>query len=203
MKCRKTIFKTAIAATFASVLLGMCFVSEAVAQCGALSASNLESLQPQLLEGQSLFMPASFAERGSESDKIVGFWRAKFISEGSSGIPDGTLVDYPFVEWHGDGTEIMNSTRAPQTQSFCLGVWHKTGKSTYELNHFGLSFDTSNNFVGPLQIYEDVTLDKKADQYSGSFKIDQYDPSGNMLAEVVGQITAIRVTVDTTVNQVL
>ncbi|MGH7778977.1 MAG: hypothetical protein ACREQR_04025, partial [Candidatus Binataceae bacterium] len=202
-ECMKTLCRTAIAATFASVLLGMCFVSKASAQCGSLLSSNLESIQPQLLEGQSLFMPASFAERRSESDKIVGFWRAKFISQGSSGIPDGTVVDYPFVEWHEDGTEIMNSTRAPATQSFCMGVWHKTGNSSYELNHFALSFDTSNNFVGPAQIHEDVTVDKKADQYTGTFKIDQYDPSGNVLAEVVGQITAIRITVNTTINQVL
>ena len=148
-------------------------------------------------------MPASFAERGRQNDQIVGFWRAKFISEGSSGIPDGALVDNPFVEWHSDGTEIMNSTRAPVTQSFCMGVWHKTGKSSYELNHFALGFDTSNNFVGPVQIHEDVTLDKKADQYTGTFKIDQFDPSGNLLAEVVGKITAIRITVNTTIQQVL
>jgi hypothetical protein len=199
----KDLFRTAIIAVFATVLLGTSLVSKASAQCGAMLSSNLESIQPQLLEGQPRFMPASFAEPGSQNDQIVGFWRAKFISEGSSGIPDGTLIDNPFVEWHGDGTEIMNSTRAPVTQSFCMGVWHKTGKLSYELNHFALSFDTSNNFVGPAQIHEDVTLDKKADQYTGTFKIDQYDPSGNLLAEVVGQITAIRITVDTTIQQVL
>ena len=196
------IFKAAIAATFAFVMVAMCFVSQASAQCGSVLSSNVESIQPQL-EGQPQFVPASFLERGSQNDQIVGFWRAKFISEGSSSIPDGTLVDNPFVEWHSDGTEIMNSTRAPVTQSFCMGVWQKTGKSSYELNHFALGFDTSNNFVGPAQIQEDVTLDKKADQYTGTFKIDQYDPSGNLLAEVVGNITATRITVNTTIQQVL
>ena len=48
-----------------------------------------------------------------------------------------------------------------------------------------------------------VSLDKKADQYTGTFKINQFDPSGNLLAEVVGNITAIRITVNTTVQQVL
>jgi hypothetical protein len=199
----RTMFRAAIAATFAFVLVGMCFVSKASAQCASVLSSNVESIQPQLLEGQPVFMPASFPVLGSQNDGIVGFWRAKFISEGNSGIPDGTLIDNPFVEWHSDGTEIMNSTRAPVTQSFCMGVWQKTGKSSYELNHFALSFDTSNNFVGPAQIQEDVTLDKKADQYTGTFKIDQYDPSGNVLAEVVGNITAIRITVNTTIQQVL
>ncbi len=72
-----------------------------------------------------------------------------------------------------------------------------------KLNHFALSFDTSNNFVGPAQIQEDVTLDKKADQYTGTFKTVQYDASGNVLAEVVGQVAAIRITVNTTIQQVL
>lgn len=197
------LFKTAIIAVFATVLLGTSLVSKASAQCGSVLSSNLESIQPQLPEGQPVFMPASFAEHGSEDDQIVGFWRAKFISQGSTGIPDGTLVDNPFVQWHDDGTEIMNSTRVPATGDICMGVWHKTGKLTYQLNHFTLAYDTSGTFVGPGQIQEDVTLDKKADQYTGTFKIDQYDPSGNLLAEVVGQITAIRITVDTTIQQVL
>jgi hypothetical protein len=133
----------------------------------------------------------------------VGFWKAKFVSEGSSGIPDGTLIDSPFVQWHDDRTEIMNSTRVPATGNYCMGVWRKTGKLSYELNHFGLSFDTSGNFVGPAQIREEITLDEKPDQYSENFKIDQYDPSGKLLQEILGQVTAMRITVDTTVDQVL
>jgi hypothetical protein len=146
---------------------------------------------------------ASLSQVRIHNDPIVGFWKAKFVSTGSSGIPDGTVVDSPLVQWHSDGTEIMNSSRPPATQSFCMGVWKNTGQSGYRLNHFALSFDTSENFVGPTQIREDITLAKKADQYSGTFKIDQYDPSGKLLQEVLGQVTATRITVDTTVNGVL
>jgi hypothetical protein len=148
-------------------------------------------------------MAVSFAERGSEAQRIVGFWKASFVSEGSSGIPDGTVVDSPFVQWHSDGTEIMNSSRVPQTGSFCMGIWHRTGNLTYELNHFALAFDTSNNFVGPAQIHEQITLDKKGNTYSGTFTIDQYNPSGTLLAELKGNVTATRITVDTTIDQVL
>lgn len=198
----RTMFRAAIAATFA-ILVGMCFVSKASAQGASVLSSNVESIQPQLLEGQPQFMPASFLELGSQNDGIVGFWKVKFIAEGNAGIPDGTVLDNAFVQWHSDGTEMMNSSRAPVTQSFCMGVWQKTGKSSYELNHFALTFDTSNNFVGPAQVQEDVTLDKKADQYTGTFKTDFYDPSGNVIVEVVGNITAIRITVNTTIQQVL
>ena len=204
MKRRGTIIRTAIAATFAFGLLATCFVSKAAAQCGALSASNVEAIEPEL--GLPQFMQVSFAEKGSEADHIVGFWHAKFTAEGNTGNnepPDGTVIDSPFVQWHEDGTEIMNSTRIPQTGSFCMGIWHKTGKLTYELNHFTLGWDTNNNFVGPGQIHETITLDKNGNQYSGTFKIDQYNPSGSLLAEVLGQVTATRITVDTTINQVL
>jgi hypothetical protein len=199
----RTAFRIVITATITVALLGIACVSKAAAQCGSFVSSNVETIQPQLWDGQPQLTDASFAQQGGEGDHIVGFWKAKFVSEGSSGIPDGTLIDSPFVQWHDDGTEIMNSTRVPATGNYCTGVWRETGKLSYELNHFGLSFDTSGNFVGPAQIREEITLDEKTDQYSGNFKIDQYDPSGKLLQEILGQVTAMRITVDTTVDQVL
>jgi hypothetical protein len=65
------------------------------------------------------------------------------------------------------------------------------------------SFDSNGTFVGPAQIREDIILAKKADHYRGTFTIDQYDPSGNLLQHVAGRVTATRITVDTSVNQVL
>jgi hypothetical protein len=199
----RTILLKTTGAAFALVMLFTGFVSRADAQCGALLASNFESIEPQLGAGNPLFMDASFAEPGSESQHIVGFWKAKFVSQGSNGIPDGALIDSPFVQWHSDGTEIMNSTRVPATGNFCMGIWHRTGKLTYALNHFGLSFDTNGNFVGPAQIRENITLDKKGNQYLGTFSIDQYDAGGTLLVEIKGNVSATRVTVNTSVNQVL
>jgi len=202
----KTILRTAITATLMFVLCGMAYVSKAAAQCGSYT-SNTGDIQFSLRQEQPHLIKAAFVEVvSSNSDHhapIVGFWKAKFVSEGSSGIPNGTVVDSPFVQWHSDRTEIMNSSRVPATQSFCLGVWKRTGDSTYELNHFGLSFDTSGDFVGPAQIRENITLDQNGDEYSGTFTIDQYNASGSLLQEVKGQVTATRITVDTTIDQVL
>ena len=66
----------------------------------------------------------------NRASPIVGFWKVKFISEGNSGIPDGTVIDNGFAQWHSDGTEILNSSRPPATSSFCLGVWQKSGPSS-------------------------------------------------------------------------
>jgi hypothetical protein len=195
----KIVVRAAGIVALAMLIMGTSLLSRAHAQCASIVSSNMSMIQPQFFDGADQFSPASFAEHGSEADRLVGFWKAQFVAEGNNGAPP----DSPFVQWHGDGTELMNSTRAPATQSFCMGVWHKTGKLTYELNHFALSFDTSNNFVGPAQIHENITLDKQGDAYTGTFTIDQYDPDGSQLAEVKGNVSAARITVDTTIDQVL
>jgi hypothetical protein len=129
--------------------------------------------------------------------RIVGFWKVEFV------LDDGTVFDHGFAQWHSDGTEIMNSSRPPATGNVCLGVWQKSGRSNYTLNHFGLSWDANGTFIGPARIQEDVTLDHSGDTYAGTFTVDQYDPSGNLLAHIAGQVTATRITVDTPVEQVL
>ena len=84
------------------------------------------------------------------SDGIVGFWHVAFVAQGNTnGIPDGTTIDSAYVQWHSDGTEIMNSSRDPRTGNFCLGVWKRTGAFTYTLKHLALSWDGSGTPVGP------------------------------------------------------
>src|SRR4029077_2486440 len=78
--------------------------------------------------------------KDKDNDPIVGFWRVNLVSKGNSGIPDGAILDAGFSQWHSDGTEILNSSRAPETQSFCLGVWKKTAPFHYKLNHFAISW---------------------------------------------------------------
>jgi hypothetical protein len=112
-------------------------------------------------------------------------------------------VDQGFSQWHSDGTEILNSSRPPATSNFCLGVREKTGPSAYKLNHFALSSDLNGNMIGPANIRENVTLDSHGATYSGTFSIDQYDTSGNLLAHIVGEVKATRITVDTKVSDIL
>ncbi len=75
---------------------------------------------------------------------MVGTWKEKWISEGTDGIPDGTEVDAVYAQWHSDGTEInVSGLRAPLTGDVCLGEWIKTGARTYQMNHFGISYDST------------------------------------------------------------
>ena len=143
---------------------------------------------------------AAAAGVGSDDDRdatIVGLWEIQFVSKGNPGIPDDAVLDSGYATWHSDGTEIMNSSRPPKTGSFCMGVWKKTGRSSYHLNHVALSWDpTGNTFVGPARIREEVKLGRSGDSYTGTFTIDQYDPAGILLVHLTGDIVAQRITAD-------
>jgi hypothetical protein len=198
----RTLLKAA-AATMGLVVCATAFMQTARADCGSYTSSG-QKLMPAPAQ-RPLLRPAAFrlaalsvAARDDDSDAaIVGMWKVQFVSEGTNGIPDGTMIDSAYAQWHSDGTEIMNSGRPPITSSFCLGVWKKTGESTYKLNHFALSWDPSGTvFVGPANIRENVTLNAQGSSFSGTFTIDQFDTNGNTLAHIVGKINAQRVTAD-------
>lgn len=131
-------------------------------------------------------------------EPITGLYRFTFTAKGDQGISDGTVLDQGFATWHADGTEIMNSGRAPLTQSFCMGAWTRTGPQTYRLNHWALSWDpTGKTFIGPTNIRENIVLDAHGNTYSGAFVLKQYAPDGKTLqGQVQGLVNASRVTAD-------
>lgn len=168
------------------------------------------------------------------SSAITGLWKFAFTAKGDTGpgapsnalpLPDGTPVDAGFVTWHDDGTELMNSGRAPSSGSFCMGVWKQVGRHTYRLNHWALSWipdyqpgvtdswsqlpggiDEAFHAFGPTNIQETVTLTDHNNEYQGIFSLTQYvndgtktpinDVTGAPVAFViVGTVTGTRVTV--------
>ena len=138
-------------------------------------------------------------DAATKEPSIVGLWKQHLISEGNEGIEDGTEVDASYVQWHSDGTEMqVSGMRAPLTGDTCLGVWIKTGARTYQLNHFGVSFDpTGQILVGPARLQAWVTLDAKGNSSLGRFTLEQWDEAGNLLAHVQGKVTGTRVTMET------
>ena len=104
----------------------------------------------------------------------------------------------------------MNSARPPQDGDFCMGIWKKTGKSTYRLNHFAwFANDAANapsgigNPTGPGRLVEEITLSPDGKNYSGKFTVDAYDTSGNQVAHIIGVVVGTRITLDTTVGDLL
>jgi hypothetical protein len=183
----------------------------------------------------SSFKPAAFWHDGYgpyNTSDITGLWKFVFTAQGNTGpnaparalpIPDGAIVDAGYVTWHDDGTELMNSGRAPASGSFCMGVWKQTGNSSYRLNHWALSWipdyqpgqtqswgtlpggeDEAFKVFGPTNIQEVVSLSDHDNRYTGAFKLTQYvnDGSTQPMNEtvgapvafvIVGKITASRI----------
>jgi hypothetical protein len=184
------------------------------AGCGDVSSLQLPFVFADSAGSAQAFMratgtggaPAISASSGSgpfNTATIVGMWNIQFISKGNTAhnpsIPDGALLDFGYTQWHGDGTELMNSGgHAANTGNFCMGTFVRTGLFTYVLNHFALSYDpVSGNLTAKVHILEQVTLDPSGNAYSGTLTIDAYDPkSGTQLDHVSGTVSATRVTVD-------
>lgn len=161
------------------------YASAAFAGCGDDSWKHPASFQS---DGTA----ASLLHRASLSDltgqPIVGMWSFKMMAGSAT-------VDYGYVQWHSDGTEIENSAgRAPSTENFCMGIWHPTGLRSFHLSHYALSYTTSGVLNGKVHISEDVTVNGTGTAYSGTFALDLYDPtSGALLQHVPGQVTAQRI----------
>ena len=186
-------------------LLGALLTATAVGQCGnpGLPQTNGKYHKQAWHEGDPA---ASLVLAAQDQDPITGLWQMTFVSEGTQGITDGTVVDKTLTQWHADGTEFTNSgMRPPDTSAICVGVWKNMGGGAYKLNHFGISWDPSNTSapLGPAQIRANVTLAKDQNAFAGKFTIDQYDESGNLLMHIQGDLSAHRITVATHAKQLL
>jgi hypothetical protein len=228
---KRAMLKATMMMTFTGLIL---VTGEAMAGCG-MGAIGTPGAKPMVYreDGGGGLLRTGFLEPFNSS-AITGLWKFTFTAEGDTGakapanalpLPDGTPVDAGFVTWHDDGTELMNSGRAPSSGSFCMGVWKQVGFRTYKLNHWALSWipdyqpgvtnswsqlpggiDEAFHALGPTNIQETVTLSSGHDGYTGTFRLTQYvndgtktpitDVSGAPVAFViVGTVSADRVTV--------
>jgi len=161
-------------------------------------------------------------------EPIAGLYQVTMTAEdnGPTGLPDGAPVDHAYVQWHADGTELMNSGRPAGDGNFCMGTWAQTGPRTYTLNHFMLSWAqyaseapdpnlppatpppgglyVDNQFIGPASIQETITLAKDGQSYTGTFVLTQYDKNYNIILPggipIKGTVTGTRETLNSPVT---
>lgn len=187
------------------VLIGAFLTAMAAAQCGTPTA-KLHKQAWRVGDPTALLTQAA-----DTVEPIVGMWHVMFTAEGNSEAPpDGTPIDNAIIVWHGDGTEIMNSGRPPQDGDFCMGIWKKVARNKYRVNHFAWGGnDTTNaptgigNPTGPTRIIEAVTLSADGNSFSGTFSLRATDPAGKTTAFIIGKIAATRITIQTTIPELL
>jgi hypothetical protein len=154
---------------------------------------------------------ALLIQAADTEEPIVGMWHVMFTAEGNSeGPPNGTPIDNAIIVWHGNGTEIMNSGRPPQDGDFCMGIWKKVARNKYRVNHFAWGGNDTTNAptgighpTGPTRIIEAVTVSADGNCLSGTFALRATDTTGKTTAFILGTITGTRVTMETTIPELL
>lgn len=190
-----------------ALVLALTMAPGAMAQCGfSTKLVKPSSWRPQM--GGALLMNVA-----DDAPSIVGMWHVVWTanSMNSESIPSpGVVIDNSVVVWHADGTEIMNSSRPAQDGNYCLGVWKRTGRRSYFLNHIPWQGNDASggatgigNPTGGAQILEQVTLSPDGNHYSGKFSLTAYDTSGNVEVIFTGTLSATRVTVGTKFTDLL
>jgi hypothetical protein len=129
------------------------------------------------------------ADAGQTNSSIVGLWHVTY----SLG---GEFFFESFDQWHSDGTELENANLIPSEGNVCVGVWKQIGVRTVKLNHTGWNFDANGNPTGTFTIAQTNTVSPHGDSYKGTFDYKIYDVDGNLLQELTGTQTAVRITVN-------
>jgi len=194
-----------------SLALVFAIVPGALAQCGFTTKPiKPAGWHPPYGSMYQTLVQTGFDDHDRREPSIVGMWHVIFTAETMNGSPFSGVIDNSMVVWHSDGTEIMNSSRPAQDGNFCLGVWTRTGKLSYDLNHIpwqGNDIENApsgiGNPQGGAQLIEKVTLSRDGNSYSGHFTLDAYDTTGHVTVSFTGVLTAKRVTTRTSFTDLL
>ena len=173
----------------ACMILVVGLSASALASCGdSLSAlaAGAASVQSQ---SRPMQKNSEAARETGSKESIVGLWQVQFIVGGQT-IQDGYQI------WNAGGTEVHNANVDPRGGFVCLGAWKRGPHGTFKLAHRALQYDTNGNFLGTVHLSETVTVGDGGSTHNGSFTIDFYDPSGNFVFEVTGDVKGERISAD-------
>jgi len=161
--------------------------ASALASCGDSLASMASgkavvssSLSKQL---------ATASTNSSNNPSIVGLWYVQFVVGGQT-------IQEAFQNWNLGGTEVHNPNVDPRTGNVCLGTWVPMPGGGFKLAHRVWNYDNNGDFMGTIHLSETIHLSRNGSEQIGSFTLDFYDPSGNFITEVAGNVTGQRIQVE-------
>ena len=141
-----------LAPAMGALVLAMMTLPMAQAQCGGLPGklAKPSSWSPKYSAPRIMKVSLGNGDEQDGGPSIMGMWHVVFTGQTQDGGPY-TLpepFDDSLIVWHGDGTEIMNSSRPVQDGNFCMGVWKQTGERKYYVNHLPWHANTPDNAPG-------------------------------------------------------
>ena len=125
---------------------------------------------------------------GQGGGDIVGLWEVDMTFSGG-------VYDHAFQQLFRDGNEIQNSGLVPPAEgAICFGRWTQVNGRTFQIKHYGWTFDLAGNYTGKFILTATITL-SGADSYTGPFIADIELPDGKLDpgAHVEGTITGQRI----------
>ena len=135
-------------------------------------------------------LPASMLARNNSKRAgqatIVGLWHIVHTAS------NGTLFLEGYDTWNSDGTENELANLPPATGNLCVGAYTRQGKKINLTTHVAWLWDTSNNFVGTLNMTQENKVAADGNSYTGTFDAKFYDTTGTLFQEVAGTNAAER-----------
>jgi hypothetical protein len=174
---------------FACLVLIVGLSGRALASCGDSLAAMAASAASAQIQSRPIQHNSESGAAGDAKSSIIGLWHIQFK------VGDQTIQE-AFQLWNAGGTEVHNPNVDPRSGNVCLGVWRHEKQGSYKLAHRVWSYDTNGNFMGTIHLSETLTLGNDGKTHSGTFTLDFFDPSGNFLFEVPGNVIAERISVD-------
>src|ERR1700746_1359319 len=170
------------------MVLAVGLSARALASCGD-SLPAMAAAAASVRSQSRPIQPNSASTGDNVGKSMVGLWQIQFT------IGDQTIQE-AYQLWNAGGAEVHNPNVDPRGGSVCLGVWKHAPHGAFKLTHRVWNYDTNGNFLGTINLSETVTVGQGGNTHSGSFTLDFYDPSGNFVTEVTGNVTGERISVD-------
>jgi hypothetical protein len=164
--------------------------ASALASCGDSLSAMAAGAAAVVSQSRPMQQHSRSSSTNAVNPSIVGLWHIEF------NLGDQTIQE-AYQLWNAGGTEVHNPNVDPRTGNVCLGVWKRTNSAgTFKLAHRVWNYDVSGNFLGTIHLSETITLGQGGNTHTGTFTLDFYDPSGNFLFELAGDVTAERISVE-------
>lgn len=128
---------------------------EALLGAGVVSAGVLAGM-----------MPAAAVAADDESRGLEGAWLIQVTPEG------GTVAPHQVLALHTKGGGVViTSSNPPNSVSPGLGAWERTGDHQYREIFDSITFDSSGQMTGLLQVRTETTVDEAGDHQTGRARI--------------------------------
>jgi hypothetical protein len=156
------------------------------AHAGCADPRHVPGSVPPKMPHFVLQAPAHDAGDRGAANSIVGTWVVNYTVEGN---PFGTA----YIQWHNDGTEWENIDLPIPGGNICMGSWVQVDGKHVSRYHVGWLY-TDGTLSGYFTETETDKVARDGMSYAGTNEQKVYDLDGNLLADVTGTSSAVKIT---------